>query len=54
MDASTILSIKPGCLSRSGGCARWTIFAWYSPMQANMTDADDFLDRIKELKPWLR
>ena len=34
-------------------CAKWTIFARYSPHSASITDADDFLNRIKELKPWL-
>ena len=34
-------------------CARWTIFARYSPQTANITEAGDFLKMIKELKPWL-
>lgn len=35
-------------------CAQWTIFARYSPFYADIDDAREFLDRIKELKPWLK
>lgn len=35
-------------------CALWTIFARYSPQFATIKDASEMLDRIKELKPWLR
>ena len=35
-------------------CAVWTIFARYSPQSATIKEADDLLDQIKELKPWLR
>ena len=34
-------------------CAQWTIHARYSPHTADIDDARDFLDQIKELKPWL-
>jgi hypothetical protein len=34
-------------------CARWTIYARYSPHSADMDDARVFLDQIEELKPWL-
>jgi len=34
-------------------CAQWTIFARYSPYSADIDDARDFLDQIKELKSWL-
>jgi hypothetical protein len=35
-------------------CASWTIFARYSPMSAMMEEAAEFLERIEELKAWLR
>jgi len=35
-------------------CARWTIFARYSPRMAKMAEAEEFLDRIGELKEWLK
>jgi hypothetical protein len=35
-------------------CANWTIFARYSPKMATMAEARHFLDRVEELKPWLR
>lgn len=35
-------------------CAQWTIYARYSPYNANIDDARRFLDQIEELKPWLR
>ena len=34
-------------------CDRWTIFARYSPHQAMMKEASQFLLQIKELKKWL-
>jgi hypothetical protein len=34
-------------------CASWTIYARYSPQSANINDAQDFLEQIKELKTWL-
>lgn len=35
-------------------CARWTIFARYSPRMERMKEAETFLDNIGELKEWLR
>ena len=35
-------------------CAQWTIFARYSPRMAMMSEAGDFLDRVEELKEWLK
>jgi hypothetical protein len=35
-------------------CNTWTIYARYSPRLATMDEAVEFIDRIKELKPWLR
>jgi len=35
-------------------CARWTIFARYSPKTEVMKNAADFLDQVRELKEWLR
>ena len=37
----------------TGICAKWTIFARYSPQSAMMAEATVFLDRIKELKSCL-
>jgi hypothetical protein len=34
-------------------CAQWTIYARYSPYNADIDDARTFLDQIEELKPWL-
>ncbi len=34
-------------------CARWTIYARYSPHSADMGEASQFLDQIEELRPWL-
>ena len=34
-------------------CGQWTIFARYSPKSANITEAGEFLDQIKEIKEWL-
>lgn len=34
-------------------CAEWTIYARYSPSNATMTDAAEFLEQVKELKTWL-
>lgn len=35
-------------------CAQWTVFARYSPKSANMTNADEFLRKIKEIKECLQ
>src|SRR5260221_14265048 len=35
-------------------CGQWTIFARYSPYNADVEEARRFLDQIEELKPWLR
>ncbi len=35
-------------------CGQWTVFARYSPRIAELSEAADFLDRIKELRPWLK
>ena len=35
-------------------CGQWTVFVRYSPQSAIMTDAKEFLERIRELKPWVR
>ena len=35
-------------------CAQWSIYARYSPYNADIDDARTFLDQIEELKPWLR
>lgn len=35
-------------------CATWTIFARYSPKMEKMKDAAEFLDRVSDLKEWLR
>jgi hypothetical protein len=35
-------------------CAQWTVFARYSPYNADIDDARVFLDQVEELKPWLR
>lgn len=56
------LAAASGVLGRGAGllqvlqrlCAEWTIYARYSPRQAVMTEANQFLDRVKELKKWLR
>jgi hypothetical protein len=34
-------------------CAQWTIYARYSPYNADIDDAREFLDQIEELKLWL-
>jgi hypothetical protein len=34
-------------------CSQWTIYARYSPYNADIDDARIFLDQIKELKSWL-
>ncbi len=34
-------------------CANWTILARYSPQSASNKEAGDFVNQIKELKPWL-
>ncbi len=34
-------------------CAEWSIFARYSPQSADIDDARNFLDQIKEIKKWL-
>lgn len=35
-------------------CGQWTIYARYSPRQADIEDAREFLSRVKEVKKWLR
>ena len=35
-------------------CATWTIFARYSPYHAKMDEAVEFVQRVRDLKPWLR
>ena len=35
-------------------CAEWTIYARYSPRQATIAEAEKFLGKIKEIRPWLR
>lgn len=40
--------------SLKGVCERWSIYARYSPYQVDSQDAAQFLERIKELRPWLR
>jgi hypothetical protein len=35
-------------------CGQWTIFARYSPYNADVEEARRFLDQIEELKPWLK
>jgi hypothetical protein len=35
-------------------CRSWSIFARYSPRTAIMDRAEEFLARIKDLKPWLK
>jgi len=35
-------------------CAEWTVFARYSPHSADIDDARDFLDQVKELRRCLR
>ena len=35
-------------------CARWTVFARYSPHSATISEAKQFLSQVKELKSWLR
>ena len=35
-------------------CGEWSIYARYSTLAATMPEAVVFLDKIKELKPWLR
>ncbi len=34
-------------------CARWTISVRYSPRQASWEEAWEFVESVKELKPWL-
>ena len=34
-------------------CGQWTIYARYSPYNADIDDARKFLDEIEEIKPWL-
>jgi len=35
-------------------CAEWTIHIRYSTYQATQAESAAFLDRLKELVPWLR
>ncbi len=34
-------------------CATWTTFARYSPYKAPLGEAVDFVQQVKDLKPWL-
>jgi hypothetical protein len=34
-------------------CEEWTVFARYSPRMATITQAAEFLNKIREIKPWL-
>lgn len=34
-------------------CARWTVFARYSPRTADLDDARDFIERVKVIRSWL-
>ncbi|GMU21651.1 MAG: hypothetical protein AMXMBFR13_17420 [Phycisphaerae bacterium] len=34
-------------------CGEWKIFVRYSPRTAAMAEANEFLERVKELKAWL-
>jgi len=34
-------------------CAQWTIQARYSPQMTTVQDADKFISRIEEVRPWL-
>jgi hypothetical protein len=35
-------------------CKEWTVYARYSPHTARMSEAEQFLAQIREVKPWLR
>jgi hypothetical protein len=35
-------------------CARWTIYARYSPVRATLADAAQFVGTVREVKQWLR
>ena len=35
-------------------CAQWTIHARYSPRMATIQEANEFISRIEEVRPWLR
>jgi hypothetical protein len=35
-------------------CGEWTIYARYSPQMTTMDEAVQFLDKIKEIKKWLK
>ena len=35
-------------------CARWTIYARYSTQQADISEAQIFVDQVKELRPCLK
>jgi hypothetical protein len=39
--------------SLKGICSQWTVFARYSPYNADIDDARKFLKQVEELKPWL-
>lgn len=35
-------------------CAKWTVYARYSPRTETMKHAAEFLDHVREVKEWLR
>lgn len=35
-------------------CAQWTVYARYATTQASITDAQRFMNTIREVKQWLR
>ncbi len=35
-------------------CARWTIYARYSPLRATLAEAIQFVGTVREVKQWLR
>ncbi|NOT01026.1 MAG: hypothetical protein HOP29_10400 [Phycisphaerales bacterium] len=45
---------EPLLQSIQRACSEWTIHIRYSTRQARIDDAESFLDRVKELRPWLR
>ncbi len=47
--------IGRGSLSQQlkDACDEWTVFARYSPRTATIAQAAEFLNRIKEIRPWL-
>lgn len=35
-------------------CEQWTVYARYSPSHARKSDAEEFLETVKEVKQWLK